>query len=103
MSQLFRNRTTQLYNSARDSSAQTADSAIGVQKKWGKPKCAVLESSHKEDVMPTLLIVVLLLLLLGGGGGYWGYSRWGAGGGIGIFGVVLIVLLVVYVLGGRIR
>jgi hypothetical protein len=33
-----------------------------------------------------LLLLVLVLLLLGGGGGYYGYSRWGPGGGIGIFG-----------------
>ncbi len=44
--------------------------------------------------MPLLLVLLLLLLLLGGGGGYYGYSQWGVGGGIGIFGVVLIILLV---------
>jgi hypothetical protein len=33
-----------------------------------------------------LLLLVLVLLLLGGGGAYDGYSIWGAGGGIGIFG-----------------
>ena len=33
-----------------------------------------------------LLLLVLVLLLLGGGGAYYGYSRSGAGGGIGIFG-----------------
>jgi hypothetical protein len=54
-------------------------------------------------IMSTLLIILLLLVLLGGGGGYYGYSRWGTGGGIGIFGVVLIVILLVYALGGRVR
>jgi len=47
-----------------------------------------------------LLLLILLLLLLGGGGGYYGYSRWGTGGGIGIFGLVLIILLVYYLVGG---
>ena len=29
-----------------------------------------------------LLLIILLVLLFGGGGGYYGYSRWGAGGGL---------------------
>jgi len=41
-----------------------------------------------------LVVLILVLLLLGGGGGYYGYSRWGAGGGVSIFGLVLIILLV---------
>jgi hypothetical protein len=47
-----------------------------------------------------LLLIILLVLLFGGGGGYYGYSRWGMGGGIGILGTVLIIVLVVYLLGG---
>jgi len=34
-----------------------------------------------------LLLILVLLLLFGGGGGYYGYSRWGNRGGIGIVGV----------------
>jgi hypothetical protein len=30
-----------------------------------------------------LLLIIVLLLLFGGGGGYYGYSRWGTGGGLG--------------------
>jgi hypothetical protein len=52
--------------------------------------------------MVTILIVLLVLLLLGGGGGYYGYSRWGASGGIGIFGLVLIIVLIAYLFGGRV-
>jgi hypothetical protein len=48
----------------------------------------------------TILIIILLLVLLGGGGGYYGYSRWGTGGGVGIFGLVLIILVVYYLVGG---
>jgi hypothetical protein len=33
-----------------------------------------------------LLLIVVLLLLFGGGGGYYGYSRWGSRGGLGIVG-----------------
>jgi hypothetical protein len=47
-----------------------------------------------------LLLIIILVLLFGGGGGYYGYSRWGAGGGLGILGTVLVIVLVVYLLGG---
>jgi hypothetical protein len=47
-----------------------------------------------------LLLIILLVLLFGGGGGYYGYSRWGTGGGLGILGTVLLIVLVVYLLGG---
>ena len=46
-----------------------------------------------------LLLIVILILLFGGGGGYYGYSRWGSGGGIGIVATVLIIALVLYLLG----
>jgi hypothetical protein len=47
-----------------------------------------------------LLLIILLLLVFGGGGGYYGYSQWGPGGGLGIFGTVLLVTVVVYLVGG---
>ena len=47
-----------------------------------------------------LLLIILLLLVFGGGGGYYGYSQWGPGGGLGIFGTVLLVAVVVYLVGG---
>ena len=47
-----------------------------------------------------LLLIIILLLLFGGGGGYYGYSRWGTGGGIGIVGTVVIIAVLVYLLGG---
>ena len=47
-----------------------------------------------------LLLIIILILLFGGGGGYYGYSRWGAGGGLGILGTVLVIALVLYLLGG---
>lgn len=46
-----------------------------------------------------LLLIILLILLFGGGGGYYGYSRWGAGGGLGILGTVLVIVLIFYLLG----
>jgi hypothetical protein len=47
-----------------------------------------------------LLLVILLVLLFGGGGGYYGYSRWGTGGGFGIVGTVLLIAVIVYLAGG---
>jgi hypothetical protein len=47
-----------------------------------------------------LLLIILLVLLFGGGGGYYGYSRWGTGGGLGIVGTVLLVVVVLYLFGG---
>jgi hypothetical protein len=46
-----------------------------------------------------LLIILILVLLFAGGGGYYGYSRWGTGGGLGIVGTVLLIVLVLYFLG----
>jgi len=46
-----------------------------------------------------LLLIIILVLLFGGGGGYYGYSRWGTGGGLGILGTVLLFDLVLYLLG----
>jgi hypothetical protein len=46
-----------------------------------------------------LLLIIILVLLFGGGGGYYGYSRWGTGGGLGIVGTVLVIALVLYLLG----
>jgi hypothetical protein len=47
-----------------------------------------------------LLLIIVLLLLFGAGGGYYGYSRWGTGGGLGIVGTVVLIAVVVYLLGG---
>jgi len=47
-----------------------------------------------------LLLIIILVLLFGGGGGYYGYSRWGTGGGLGIVGTVVVTVLIVYLLGG---
>ena len=46
-----------------------------------------------------LLLIIVLLLSFGGGGGYYGYSRWGTGGDLGIVGTVVLIAVVVYLLG----
>lgn len=47
--------------------------------------------------MMFILLIVLLVLALGGGG--WGYSRYGAAGGLGPIGVFLLVFLALYFTG----
>jgi hypothetical protein len=46
-----------------------------------------------------LLLIIVLLLLFGGGGGYYGYSRWGSGGGLGVVGTVVLIAVILYLLG----
>ena len=47
-----------------------------------------------------LILLIVLILLFGGGGGYYGYGRWGAGGGMGIsLGTILLIVLIGYLLG----
>lgn len=46
-----------------------------------------------------LLLIIVLLLLFGGGGGYYGYSRWGTRGGLGVVGAVLLIAVVLHLVG----
>ena len=46
-----------------------------------------------------LLLIIVLLLLFGTGGGYYGYSRWGSRGGLGIVGTAVLIALILYLLG----
>ncbi len=46
-----------------------------------------------------MLLLIIVLLLLFGGGGYYGYSRWGTRGGLGIVGTVLLIVLALYLVG----
>jgi hypothetical protein len=58
---------------------------------------------HKANVPKgegsMLILLIILLLLFGGGGGYYGYSRWGAGGGLGIVGTIVVIAIILYFLG----
>jgi flagellin-like protein len=46
-----------------------------------------------------LLLIIVLLLLFGAGGGYFGYSRWGTRGGLGIVGTVVLIAVILYLVG----
>jgi hypothetical protein len=52
-----------------------------------------------ERRLSMLLLIIILLLLFGGGGGYYGYSRWGTGGGLGIVGTVVVIAVILYAVG----
>ena len=47
-----------------------------------------------------MILLILVVVLFGGGGGYYGYSKWGRGGGLGIVGTVFIIALLVFLIGG---
>jgi hypothetical protein len=49
--------------------------------------------------MNLILIIILLVILFGGGGGYYAHSHYGAPGLGGVFGIVLIVVLVLWFMG----
>ena len=46
--------------------------------------------------MNLILLIVVILLLFGGGGGYYAYNSWGPQGGIGIVGLVLIIVVLLF-------
>jgi hypothetical protein len=70
------------------------------QHRGGAGKSQRTAGSHAERRRSMLWLIILLVLLFGGGGGYYGYSRWGTGGGLGIVGTVLLVVVVLYLVGG---
>jgi hypothetical protein len=48
----------------------------------------------------TRMLILIILLVLLFGGGFFGYSRYGTRGGMGIGGVILVILLAWLLLGG---
>ena len=52
--------------------------------------------------MDLIVLLLVLFLLFGGGfGSYYGYNHYGMGGGIGIFGLVFVICLVVWLMRGN--
>lgn len=47
-----------------------------------------------------LLLIVVLVLVFGLGGGYYGYNQGGPAWGGGILGTVLLIVLILWLLGG---
>ena len=50
--------------------------------------------------MSTLLIIILLIILFGGGGGYYAHRSWGGRGLGGVLGLVLLIIVVLWLVGG---
>lgn len=49
-----------------------------------------------SEGMPILLLILILILVFGGGGYYWGGPTYGGGG----LGLILVICLVIYLMGG---
>jgi hypothetical protein len=59
------------------------------------------DTGFQDGTSNMLILLIILVLLFGGGGGYYGHSRWGPGGGAGVgLGTILLIVLIVYLLGG---
>jgi len=54
----------------------------------------------RELRMSLLLLIIILILLFGGGGGYYGYRSYGGPGLGGVLGLVVVILLVLWLVGG---
>jgi hypothetical protein len=50
--------------------------------------------------MITVLLIILLVILLGGAAAYYGHNRYGSRGVTAALGLVLIVLLALWLIGG---
>jgi hypothetical protein len=73
--------------------------AYKVQRK--KPHMSHFRTNEKEIEMGTILLIVLLVLLFGGGGGYYAHSLYGGAGLGGVLGLVLIIAVLFWLVGGR--
>jgi hypothetical protein len=58
-----------------------------------------LKIQERCDMSTTILIILVLILLLGGGG-YYGHSTYGGAGLGGVLGLVLVIAIVVWLVGG---
>jgi hypothetical protein len=63
---------------------------------WGEHPMATIPAMCDSEVMNALLIIIVLLLLFGGGGFYLGGPAIGGGG----LGLILVICLLIYVMGG---
>ncbi len=52
--------------------------------------------------MSLILIIIVLVLLFGGGGGYYAHRSYGLPGLGGVVGLILVVFLILWLVGGRI-
>ena len=54
----------------------------------------------KANPMSLILLILIIVVLFGGGGGYYAHRSYGGRGLGGVLGLVVVVLLVVWLIGG---
>ena len=63
---------------------------------WGEYPIGGIAVPHYHAAMNLILIILVLLLLFGGGGFYFGGPAYGGGG----LGLILLICLIIYLMGG---
>jgi hypothetical protein len=76
--------------------AQAATIRLLMTAAWGEHPMAAVAARGYVSTMNILLLIVVLLLLFGGGGFYLGGPAIGGGG----LGLILVICLVIYMMGG---
>jgi hypothetical protein len=79
-----------------DLAQRTPEAQITLGRTWGEDPMETVPAMCDHEGMNLLLIILILLLLFGGGGFYFGGPAIGGGG----LGLILVICLVVYVMGG---
>jgi hypothetical protein len=78
----------------------TSQAARHLPVAWGESRGRALRSTHGGIPMSLIVIIIILLLLFGGGGGYYAHRTYGGRGLGGVLGLVLIVILILWLVGG---
>lgn len=61
---------------------------------------ASAEASDYGDPNVSTLLIIVILVLLFGGGGYYGFNRYGGRGLGGVLGLLLLIIVVLWLVGG---
>ncbi len=70
--------------------------ALGTPKTWGEGPIEHVRLPWYRDTMNLIVLIIVLMLLFGGGGFYIGGPAFGGGG----LGLVLLICLIIYLMGG---
>ena len=59
-----------------------------------------MRRNHNNEIWCRSMLILIILLVLLFGGGFFGFSRYGSRGGLGIGGIILLILILWLLLGG---